>query len=197
MSTSDTTSFYDELAPFYHLLYGDWEQSIVRRAERLCVASKSRGRFRRPVHDAASGVGTQTLGLFATRLPRDRIGFVVGSDQNDCGPNSRAEVSLPTHGPTISGPSITSRRLRWRPSSPATTRFRTCCPTPKSCAHSSPVTVACGRAASRCFPFAITRPSSAGARMSGPTACNATACPAVPRGAVWEWDGDQYDSACT
>jgi SAM-dependent methyltransferase len=64
VSTSDTTSFYDELAPFYHLLYGDWEQSIVRQGGALSALLQNHGvDSGAPVHDAASGVGTQTLGL--------------------------------------------------------------------------------------------------------------------------------------
>jgi hypothetical protein len=30
-----TAQFYDHLAPYYHLLYGDWEQSIVKQGGAL------------------------------------------------------------------------------------------------------------------------------------------------------------------
>jgi SAM-dependent methyltransferase len=61
---ADTAAFYDDLAPFYHLLYQDWEASIARQGTALAgllghlgVASGS------TVLDAACGVGTQALGL--------------------------------------------------------------------------------------------------------------------------------------
>ena len=66
MSTADTASFYDELAPFYHLLYGDWEQSVVRQGAALAALLRDHGiDAGAAVHDAASGIGTQTLGLLA------------------------------------------------------------------------------------------------------------------------------------
>lgn len=64
MSTADIASFYDELAPFYHLLYGDWEQAIRRQGTALATLLRDCGiGVDAPVHDAASGIGTQTLGL--------------------------------------------------------------------------------------------------------------------------------------
>lgn len=64
MNASETASFYDELAPFYHLLYGDWEASVKRQgaalAELLLANGVAPGE---PVHDAACGIGTQTIGL--------------------------------------------------------------------------------------------------------------------------------------
>jgi len=56
---------YDQLAPYYHLLFEDWEASIERQAavlgpilERECgPANRTR------VLDCACGVGTQALGL--------------------------------------------------------------------------------------------------------------------------------------
>lgn len=30
-----TAAFYDELAPHYHLLYGDWNRAIPAKATRL------------------------------------------------------------------------------------------------------------------------------------------------------------------
>ena len=59
-----TAQFYDQLAPYYHLLYGDWEQSIVKQgtaiAELLQELGVTPGEH---VLDAASGIGTQTFGL--------------------------------------------------------------------------------------------------------------------------------------
>jgi SAM-dependent methyltransferase len=57
-------SFYDRLAPYYHLLYGDWEGSIARQGAALAELLREAGvPAGEPVLDAACGIGTQTLGL--------------------------------------------------------------------------------------------------------------------------------------
>lgn len=63
---SDVAPFYDGLAPYYHLLYGDWESSIARQGAALAqlLGTHGVGRGAR-VLDAACGVGTQTIGLLA------------------------------------------------------------------------------------------------------------------------------------
>ena len=58
--------FYDELAPFYHLIFPDWEASIRRQAEALDRVIRERwGDGRLSVLDVACGIGTQALGLAA------------------------------------------------------------------------------------------------------------------------------------
>lgn len=58
--------FYDELAPFYHLIYPDWEASMRRQGEALDAILRSRGGSRpRTILDASCGVGTQSLALAA------------------------------------------------------------------------------------------------------------------------------------
>ncbi len=60
------TDFYDRLAPFYHLIYPDWDASIHRQAAALEGIIKARwGRNVQTVLDAACGIGTQALGLAA------------------------------------------------------------------------------------------------------------------------------------
>lgn len=57
-------TFYDELAPYYHLLYGNWEASVARQAEALDALLRGAGLpAGAPVLDAACGVGTQAIGL--------------------------------------------------------------------------------------------------------------------------------------
>ena len=64
MSASDAASFYDELAPFYHLLYGDWDGAVGRQGAALARLLQELGVAPGDaVHDAACGIGTQTLGL--------------------------------------------------------------------------------------------------------------------------------------
>jgi SAM-dependent methyltransferase len=59
-------AFYDELAPFYHLLYGDWERAIASQGDSLGQLLDRSGVPRgSSVLDSASGIGTQALGLAA------------------------------------------------------------------------------------------------------------------------------------
>jgi SAM-dependent methyltransferase len=59
-------AFYDDLSPFYHLIYPDWEASIQRQAAALAsLLRESWGDKRLDILDATCGVGTQTLGLAA------------------------------------------------------------------------------------------------------------------------------------
>jgi SAM-dependent methyltransferase len=61
MSTHD---FYDNLAPFYHLIYADWEGSLRRQASQLDGIIK--GCFTKKIStvlDASCGIGTQAIGL--------------------------------------------------------------------------------------------------------------------------------------
>lgn len=57
--------FYDNLAPDFHLVYADWEASIVRQANWLDATIQSEWPGARSVLDAAAGIGTQSLGLAA------------------------------------------------------------------------------------------------------------------------------------
>jgi len=56
-------SFYDELAPRYHLIYADWEASIARQGAALASLIGEHWPRTRTVLDVAVGVGTQALGL--------------------------------------------------------------------------------------------------------------------------------------
>lgn len=63
--------FYDQLSPFYHLIYDDWEASIAWQAERLShVIRVHWGERVTSVLDVSCGIGTQALGLA-------RLGFQV------------------------------------------------------------------------------------------------------------------------
>jgi SAM-dependent methyltransferase len=67
-------TFYDELAPRYHLIYADWEASIARQGAALAALIDEQWPGTRAVFDVAVGVGTQALGLAA------RGYSVTGSD---------------------------------------------------------------------------------------------------------------------
>lgn len=70
-----TVDFYDDLAPFYHLIYPDWDASIRRQAAVLDgIIKEFWGDSIKTVLDVACGIGTQALGLA-------QLGYVVtGSD---------------------------------------------------------------------------------------------------------------------
>src|SRR5262245_42496352 len=56
--------FYDQLAPFYHLIYPDWEASITQQAAALdSIMQEFWGPATTAVLDVACGIGTQALGL--------------------------------------------------------------------------------------------------------------------------------------
>ena len=59
--------FYDALAPFYHLIFPDWEASIARQAAALdeVIRGETGEDAERTVLDVACGIGTQALGLAA------------------------------------------------------------------------------------------------------------------------------------
>ena len=57
-------SFYDEIAPFYHLIYGDWNSGIERQATALdSIIREFWGTEVKTIVDVACGIGTQTIGL--------------------------------------------------------------------------------------------------------------------------------------
>ena len=57
-------TFYDELAPFYHLIFQDWEASIAWQANTLDTIIRSEwGDGISTVLDVSCGIGTQAMGL--------------------------------------------------------------------------------------------------------------------------------------
>ena len=67
--------FYDDLAQWYHLIFEDWDRSIVNQAAILGpILERHTGKNPSYVLDCACGIGTQTIGL------AQRGHIVVGSD---------------------------------------------------------------------------------------------------------------------
>ena len=57
-------NFYDEIAPFYHLIHGDWNSSLERQATALDgIIKEFWGTGVKTILDLACGIGTQTIGL--------------------------------------------------------------------------------------------------------------------------------------
>lgn len=66
MSDHDTAAFYDALAPFYPLLYSNWDDAVSRQGYALSNLLAELGVVRGDiVLDAACGIGTQALGLLS------------------------------------------------------------------------------------------------------------------------------------
>jgi SAM-dependent methyltransferase len=56
--------FYDELAPYYHLIFQDWRAAVERQGARLdSVIADEWGDGVRSVLDVSCGIGTQAIGL--------------------------------------------------------------------------------------------------------------------------------------
>ena len=51
------TSFYDGLAPFYHLIHQDWSASIERQGNQPSALFENEWPGRRAVLDVAGGIG--------------------------------------------------------------------------------------------------------------------------------------------
>lgn len=55
--------FYDRLTPLYHLLFQDWEASLVRQGQALAALIASEWPGRRKLLDVTCGIGTQAIAL--------------------------------------------------------------------------------------------------------------------------------------
>ena len=60
------STFYDALAPWYDVVYEDWQGAVARQADALVsILLEERGTKPQRILDATVGVGTQALGLAA------------------------------------------------------------------------------------------------------------------------------------
>ncbi len=77
-------NFYDDLAPFYHLVFSDWEEGIEAGARRLDeIIRESCLNEAKRVLDVSCGIGTQALGLA-------RLGYAVTASDISPGAVDRA-----------------------------------------------------------------------------------------------------------
>jgi 2-polyprenyl-3-methyl-5-hydroxy-6-metoxy-1,4-benzoquinol methylase len=91
-----TKDFYDKMAPFYHLIFADWEQSIERQAVQLAqVIQENWGNKVQTILDVSCGIGTQALGLAQLNYQ------VTASDLSDAAVE-RAKQEAQKQGLTIS-----------------------------------------------------------------------------------------------
>ena len=84
--------FYNDLAPYYHLIYPDWEAAIDRQGEAIAALLREAGLGGGDeVLDASCGIGTQTLGLLAR-------GFRVTASDVSAGALARLRKELASRG---------------------------------------------------------------------------------------------------
>ena len=90
-----TQDFYDQLAPYYHLLYPNWEASIARQASGLAAVLTEFGvPTGSSILDAACGIGTQSLGLA-------QLGYRVSASDISTAAVARAKQEAAERGLTI------------------------------------------------------------------------------------------------
>lgn len=90
-----TAAFYDQLAPFYHIIYHDWEGSIQRQATALdSLIHAIWGHTIHSILDVACGIGTQALGLAS-------LGYTVTASDLSPGEVARARHEAAARGLSI------------------------------------------------------------------------------------------------
>jgi SAM-dependent methyltransferase len=57
------SSFYDELAPLYHLIFPDWDASMRRQGEQLSAIIGTEWPESKGILDVSCGIGTQAIAL--------------------------------------------------------------------------------------------------------------------------------------
>ncbi len=87
--------FYDQLSPFYHLLYKDWDAGMMWQAEHLRDIIRAQwGEQVQSVLDVSCGIGTQSLGLA-------RLGFQVTASDLSPQAVARAQKEAEVRGLNI------------------------------------------------------------------------------------------------
>src|SRR5262249_7680226 len=100
-----THDFYDQLAPYYHLLYADWQASIERQSRGLSRVLDEFGvESGSAVLDAACGIGTQALGLA-------QLGYTVTASDLSPAAVARARAEANARGLAIPFAEADLRRL--------------------------------------------------------------------------------------
>jgi len=83
-------SFYDQLAPYYHLIYPDWDASMSRQATNLQCIIDEFVPGSSTILDAACGIGTQAIGLA-------KLGYTVTASDISETSVARAKTEASTH----------------------------------------------------------------------------------------------------
>jgi len=87
--------FYDRLSSFYHLIYPDWEASVLRQSLQIDgVVREVWGTEVRTILDATCGIGTQAIGL-------SQLGYSVTASDISPRPVERAKQEAAKRDLTI------------------------------------------------------------------------------------------------
>jgi len=86
--------FYDQLAPYYHLIFADWEHGITRQGEAFAAILREHWPGHRSVLDVSCGIGTQAIGLAQN-------GFWVKASDTSAGALERARSEAAARGVVI------------------------------------------------------------------------------------------------
>jgi SAM-dependent methyltransferase len=87
--------FYDELAPFYHLLFDDWDAGMERQGRQLAAIIRGNWPHTSTVLDVTCGIGTQAIALAAN-------GYRVTASDLSAGAIDRARSEAHKRGRDIS-----------------------------------------------------------------------------------------------
>jgi len=86
--------FYDQLAPFYHLIFADWDESIARQGRALGAILREQWPGHRSALYVSCGIGTQAIGLALD-------GFWVKASDTSAGSIERARGEAAQRGLVI------------------------------------------------------------------------------------------------
>jgi SAM-dependent methyltransferase len=86
--------FYDQLAPYYHLIFADWEQGIARQGQAFAAILREQWPGHRSVLDVSCGIGTQAIALAEN-------GFWVKASDISAGAIERARSEAASRGLVI------------------------------------------------------------------------------------------------
>jgi len=86
-------NFYDELSPFYHIIFDDWDASIDRQSSNLKTILETYWPEHKTLLDVSCGIGTQSIGL-------SKVGYHVTGSDLSANEIERAKQEAHRHGQT-------------------------------------------------------------------------------------------------
>jgi SAM-dependent methyltransferase len=87
------SNFYDQLSPFYHVIFEDWNASVERQGSQLKNIIQSNWPQHQTILDVSCGIGTQAIGL-------SKNGYQVTASDISANEIERAKREAEQHGQT-------------------------------------------------------------------------------------------------